>query len=83
MRENMRRLHPRGAASRGICVDANGAVLGPDCVLVDLTSRGYCAIGREDAAMLQKCVLSAASERDWLFKQCQRSPASTGIRRWS
>jgi len=33
----MRRLHPRGRESRGVAVDADGAMLGPDCVLVRRT----------------------------------------------
>jgi hypothetical protein len=32
---DMRRLHLRGAANRGICVDVEGAMLGPHCVLVN------------------------------------------------
>ncbi|HXP05761.1 MAG TPA: hypothetical protein VN808_16690 [Stellaceae bacterium] len=68
----MRRLHPRGAASRGICVDAEGAILGPDCVLVRRTPRGFRAIDRSDAAELQKCLVAAHDDRDWLFDRCQR-----------
>jgi hypothetical protein len=33
--DKMRRLYPRGDTNLGICVDSDGAVLGPDCVLVD------------------------------------------------
>src|SRR5580704_5793299 len=72
MLDNMRRLHPRGAANRGICVDAEGAMLGPDCVLVRRTTGGFRAIARGDAVALQKCVLGAGSDEDWLFHQCQR-----------
>src|SRR5665213_376419 len=69
----MRRLHPRGAASRGICVDAVGATLGPECVLVRSTSRGFSAIARDAAFALQKCVLPAApADGDWLYRQTQR-----------
>jgi len=46
MPEIMRRLHPRGAACRGICVDADGAMLGPECVLVERTATGFSALDR-------------------------------------
>lgn len=72
MIRNMRRLHPRGAASRGICVDAEGATLGPDCTLVRHTSSGYRAIARDEASALQKCLSDASGDQDWLFRQCQR-----------
>jgi hypothetical protein len=72
MFENVRQLHPRGAASRGICVDTDGATLGPDCILVRHTPRGYSAIERDAAAVLQRVVLDAAREEDWLFLQSRR-----------
>jgi hypothetical protein len=72
MLDNMRRLHPRGAASRGICVDADGAMLGPDCVLVQRTSHGYRRTERSAAAVLQKVVLRVDQEGDWLFRQAGR-----------
>lgn len=72
MISNMRRLYPRGAASRGICIDAEGATLGPDRALVCRTSRGYRVIEREEASALQKCLFDAARDQDWLFCQCQR-----------
>jgi hypothetical protein len=72
MLDTIRRLHPRGAANRGICVDADGAMLGPDCVLVSRTSQGFRPIARDDAAVLQKGVLPADADPDWLFQQCQR-----------
>jgi hypothetical protein len=72
MFENMRRLHPRGATSRGICVDAGGAVLGPDCVLVQRTPLGFHGIDRGEASTIQKCVLDDSRDQDWLFRQCQR-----------
>jgi hypothetical protein len=68
----MRRLHPRGAANRGICVDAEGATLGPDCVLVRRTSRGFRGIERDRADALQKCALMEGRDRDLLFRQSQR-----------
>jgi len=72
MLENMRRLHPRGAANRGICVDAEGAMLGPEQVLVRHTLEGYRVIDRDDAFALQKSLLGAERDRDWLFQQCRR-----------
>lgn len=72
MVRNMRRLHPRGAAGPGICVDVEGATIGPDCILVRRTSCGYRAIDREDASTLQKCLFDAMPDQDWLFRQCQR-----------
>jgi hypothetical protein len=72
MYDNMRRLHPRGAASRGICIDAEGAVLGPDCVLVRRTPRGFRSIERDEASSPQKCLLDGDRDHDWLFRQCQR-----------
>jgi hypothetical protein len=68
----MRRLHSRGAANRGICVDAEGAMLGPDCVLVRRTSRGFRGIERDRAAALQKCALLEGRDHDLLFRQSQR-----------
>jgi hypothetical protein len=78
MFENMHRLHPRGAANRGICVDADGAMLGPACVLVRRTARGFRGIERGDAAMLQKCVLDPDREEDWLYRQSQRIAEALG-----
>jgi hypothetical protein len=71
MYDNMWRLHPRGAASRGICVDADGAMLGPDCVLVGRTTNGFRAIERAAAASIQKCLAASRDDRDWLFDRCQ------------
>jgi hypothetical protein len=70
MFDNMHRLHARGPKNPGICVDRDGAMLGPDCVLVGRTPRGFRGIGREAASALQKC---AGIERDddWLFRQCE------------
>ena len=68
---NMRRLHPRGAANRGTCVDVEGAMLGPECVLVDRSSSGYRAIGGDDAAGIQRCGFGVNRHWDWPFRQCQ------------
>lgn len=72
MLQDMRRLHPRGAANRRICVDARGAMLGPDCVLVGRTRHGFRALERRHASTLQKCVLDTAPDDHWLFRQCER-----------
>src|SRR5580693_564536 len=71
MLDNMRTLHPRGAANRGICVDAEGAMRGPDCVLVRRTPGGFRAIDRAAASTLQKCLLDTDRDDDWLFQQCR------------
>lgn len=72
MYEVMRRLHPRGTASTGITVDPDGAMLGPDCVLVRRTADGYRSISRGEAAALQDFLLADGAERGWLFGQCRR-----------
>ncbi|MBV8779235.1 MAG: hypothetical protein JO258_18725, partial [Alphaproteobacteria bacterium] len=71
MLQTMHQLYPRGAANRGICVDAEGAMLGP-MVLVSRTGRSFRAIDRDKAFMLQKCLPHFDRDRDWLFHQCQR-----------
>lgn len=78
MLQNMRRLHPRGPANRGICVDADGALLGSACVLVHRTARGFRSIERGEAAVLQKCVLGPGRDEDWLFRQSQRIADALG-----
>jgi hypothetical protein len=77
MLQDMRRLYPRGATNGGICVDPDGAALGPDCVLVGRTQHGFQAIERARALALQKCIMGTisnddCSNDDWLFRQCQR-----------
>lgn len=62
----MRRLDARGPASRGIVVDAEGAMLGPSCTLVRRTAAGYRCM--RPAAAIQKAVFGAgAQEPDRLF----------------
>jgi hypothetical protein len=68
----MRRLHPRGAAARGIVVDADGAMLGPDCVLVRRTPRGCRVLPPDAARVLQAALLGERADPDWLFDQCLR-----------
>src|SRR5215469_1447603 len=72
MLQDMRRLHSRGPANRGICVDTDGAMLGPACVLVHRTARDFQSIDRGEAAVLQKCVLGPNRDEDWLYRQSQR-----------
>jgi Restriction endonuclease fold toxin 5 len=64
----MRRLDARGPASRRAAVDAKGATLGPDCVLVRRTATGYRCLCREDAAAIQKFLFGGkGDEPDRLF----------------
>jgi hypothetical protein len=68
----MRRLHPRGRESRGITVDADGAMLGPDCVLVCRTPKGFRCIAPHEARAIQAIVLGPGDDPDWLFEQSRR-----------
>src|SRR5713226_3286548 len=68
----MRRLHPRGRESRGIIVDAAGAMLGPDCVLVRRSSGGFRCIAPGEARAIQALVLGPGHDPDWLFEQSRR-----------
>jgi hypothetical protein len=72
MFDMMRRLHLRISENRGIAVDAEGAMLGPDCTLVRRGTRGYRSLAREDAAVLQDLLLGDLGDPDWLFGQCGR-----------
>ncbi|MBV9860435.1 MAG: hypothetical protein JO038_10085 [Alphaproteobacteria bacterium] len=72
MFDNMRRLHRRGPASRGLAVDIDGVIVGPDCVLIRRTEHGYRCITREEAAALQDFLLGGGWKADWLFEQCRR-----------
>ena len=66
-----RRLHPWGPASRGIVADADGVMLGPECVLVERTAVGYRCLSRDDAKRIQDIILAEGARPDWLFEQCQ------------
>jgi hypothetical protein len=66
--ENMRRLDMRGPASRRVVVDAEGAMLGPDCVLVRRTAAGYRPLRREDAAAIESILAEKERDPDWLFR---------------
>lgn len=72
MFDTMRRLHPRGPANPGLAVDAKGAMLGPDCILVRRTAAGYRCLSHEEAATLQGFLLGEGRAPDWLFEQCRR-----------
>jgi hypothetical protein len=68
----MWRLHQRGAANRGVCVDTDGAMLGPDCALVQRTNGGHRPPPRERACGIQRIVLPGKDDPDWLYHQAQR-----------
>jgi hypothetical protein len=68
----MWRLHPRGAANQGVCVDVDGAMVGPDCVLVQRTPLGYRPARRGAARDMQRILLSDKDDPDWLYEQGQR-----------
>ncbi len=71
MFETMRRLHLRGPESLGIAVDADGAMLGPDCILVRRTAQGYLCVGHDEASALQDFLFGRGRESDWLFERCR------------
>ena len=52
----IRRLHDRGPGCRGLAVDPEGVVLGPDCVLVRPTPRGYRCAAPDEIALLRRAV---------------------------
>jgi hypothetical protein len=72
MFETMWRLHPRGPTNKGVCIDADGAVLGANCVLVQRALSGYRAVGRQTARDIQSILLRGQDDPDWLFAQGQR-----------
>src|SRR5712691_3263940 len=68
----MRRLHPRGRVSWGVVVDADGAMLGPDCVLVRRTPGGFRCLAPGEARALQAAMLGPGPDPDWLFEPSRR-----------
>ena len=68
----LRRLYPRGPASRGVVVDVQGAMLGPDCVLVWRTATGYRCLSRDDAKAIQALLGIVYDGSDWLFEPSLR-----------
>ena len=74
----MRQLHLRGRASRGVAVDADGAMLGPDCVLVGRTPEGVRCLTSLEARAIQAAVLGQLDDPDWLFEQSRRIADALG-----
>ena len=72
MFETMQRLHPRGASNRGVCVDALGAMLGPECVLVERTPNGFSVVPRGVARHAQHLLFKRGDNPDWLYEQSRR-----------
>jgi hypothetical protein len=70
--DSIRRLHPRGPLNRGVSVDADGAMLGPDCALVRRTAQGYRSILRNEANALQALVCCEPHDPDRLYRTCER-----------
>lgn len=68
----MRRLYPRGAANRGVCVDADGAMLGPNWLFVERKTSGYQTAPRIASRDVQKALLVDQREPDWLYEQGRR-----------
>ena|SRR5215469_7546990 len=63
---NLRRLHPRGRFGRGLVADNQGAMVGPECVLVHRTQAGFRCISREEARVIQE-IAFGHRRPDWLF----------------
>jgi len=55
-----------------VCVDGDGAVLGPHCALVRRIPRGYRCLSPEEAGALQEFLFGVGNDPDWLFDQCRR-----------
>ncbi len=72
----MRRLYPRGRDSRGGVVDADGAMLGPDCILVRHDPGAYRCLAPAEAAAIQAAILGPGHPPDWLFQQSRRIAAA-------
>ena len=72
MIQTVRQLRARGAAGHGICVDVEGATLGPDCVLVRRTANFYRCVSPEEARAIQGIALAPSHDPDWLFEQSRR-----------
>lgn len=65
-------LDARGPQSRRVVVDLDGAMLGPDCVLVRRTPAGYRCLSLDEAARIQNLLKHRFEAPDWLFRQCCR-----------
>lgn len=68
----LRGLDVRGRLSRRVVVDAEGAMLGPHCVLVRRTPAGYRCTSADEAAAIQSILRNQYEGPDWLFRQCCR-----------
>lgn len=68
----VRGLDLRGPRSRRVVVDSEGAMLGPDCVLVRRTPEDYRCATRDEAAAMQRLLGHRSEDPDWLFRQCCR-----------
>jgi hypothetical protein len=66
MHQNFHRLHTRGRRSRGLVVDRQGMMIGPECVIVRYTASGFRCVGRAEAAVIQQIAFSDRRP-DWLF----------------
>ena len=73
MYQVMRRLHPRGTASTGITVDPDGAMLGPDCILVRRAADGYRCFSRGEAGALQEFLFGDGMELGLVAVRSKRS----------
>jgi hypothetical protein len=71
MPTTLRRLHSRGRSSRGLVVDNQGAMVGPDCILVHPTPAGFRCATREEADVIQRIAFSW-QKPDWLFDHGRR-----------
>ncbi len=80
MIDAMRRLHPRGATCRGVAIDGDGAMLGPDCVLVSRSNDSYRPLPHGVAATIQARLIDVDDDPDWLFEQCRRIAEALGRR---
>lgn len=63
-----RRLHRRGPAARGLVVDADGVMLGPDCPLIERTRAGYRAIDPAALSRLQRFVFDGSADPEPLHR---------------
>lgn len=66
------RLHSRGPSCRGVVVDIEGAMLGPECILVRRTPSGYRSLSPSEAADVLRAMFHEDRDRAQLFRRCQR-----------
>lgn len=75
----LRRLHPRGRASRGIAVDADGAMLGRDCVPVRRVARHRSGAARREFINRFPNVMGDMKRRGTLIKIVRASSVRVEI----